>query len=335
MAREKSFTDEQVIDAAKQLLAQNREVTGSGLRMVIGRGRPSVLIAAYNNLLEQGELTIEEEPVEESIPQYALPPEVDATKANILTSIEELIQKINDQAHHSVQQKFTDAITESEQKCEEALKREADAILAQEKAFEEVEDTLEAKSEIEAEYEQLETDIHKLTHELALSEFENERLRTEVESASQTIKDKSKNISNLNKQVTKLTDSLHDVQLELAAKKADINNLKANENKLEQQITTLNTEVSERTEQNQKLHDESLVWKTKFEDLENTHGLSMQNANDKIQALESETEKLKAKLIKAIAKLEHAQQDVSTLEHSNDELQKKLDQIEMFSPDKD
>ncbi|MGQ5486188.1 DNA-binding protein [Photobacterium damselae subsp. piscicida] len=60
MARPKSYTNEDVIRAANQLIEQGVEPVGWRLRELIGRGRRETLDRDLRQLVEQGQITIED-----------------------------------------------------------------------------------------------------------------------------------------------------------------------------------------------------------------------------------------------------------------------------------
>ncbi|WP_256896383.1 hypothetical protein [Vibrio alginolyticus] len=51
MARERAFSDQQVVEAANALLVEGKNINGTSLRNKIGTGRPSALMASNTLLL--------------------------------------------------------------------------------------------------------------------------------------------------------------------------------------------------------------------------------------------------------------------------------------------
>ncbi|MGX9522860.1 hypothetical protein ACWX0P_29465 [Vibrio mediterranei] len=56
MARERVFSDQQVIEAANTLLGEGKNINGTSLRNKIGTGRPSALMSVVKTLEYSGEI---------------------------------------------------------------------------------------------------------------------------------------------------------------------------------------------------------------------------------------------------------------------------------------
>lgn len=54
MANHRTFKDQDLLDAAALLEKQRKLISGNALRRLIGRGRPSSLMNAYNEFVNKG-----------------------------------------------------------------------------------------------------------------------------------------------------------------------------------------------------------------------------------------------------------------------------------------
>ncbi len=78
MARERAFSDQQVIEAANALLVEGKNINGTSLRNKIGTGRPSALMFAFKELEGSGQILAPMLPdsTEQAITHQELPPEI-------------------------------------------------------------------------------------------------------------------------------------------------------------------------------------------------------------------------------------------------------------------
>lgn len=149
MARERAFTDQQVIEAANALLVEGKNINGTSLRNKIGTGRPSALMAVFEVLDDAGEIFAPSLPgsTEQTLTQQELPQEVAEMMSVMLGDIERLVHQLNNHAHYTVEQRLNQAIAEANERVANAAKREAESIQEQDKAFEQLEDALDTVME--------------------------------------------------------------------------------------------------------------------------------------------------------------------------------------------
>ncbi len=142
MARDRAFTDEQIVSAANELQLAGKAINGTSLRNVIGIGRPSNLMDVFKELESNGLISVEQEIVEQSpeVKRIALPIELADMLSVIMGDVESMIHKINDHAHFVVEQRLNSAIAEANQRAAEAAKKQVDIEREMEKAFNQVED---------------------------------------------------------------------------------------------------------------------------------------------------------------------------------------------------
>ncbi|GBL01870.1 hypothetical protein VH1709_contig00082-0008 [Vibrio harveyi] len=104
MARERAFSDQQVIEAANALLVEGKNINGTSLRNKIGTGRPS----AFKELEGSGQILAPMLPdsTEQAISHQECPPEIAERLSVMLGDVELLVHQINDHAHYTVEQRL-------------------------------------------------------------------------------------------------------------------------------------------------------------------------------------------------------------------------------------
>ncbi|EGR0997145.1 hypothetical protein EHJ37_19670 [Vibrio parahaemolyticus] len=338
MARPKSYTDKDVIEAAKSLVKAGVEPSGWRIREIFGRGKISAIQSDLDRLIESGEIVLATEKKQEvaetegeSEQVHAeLPLEIlDAYKlieSDLSQALMNIVVRMNDASHAHHEQltrarlkeatSATEAAIEAKAKAEEEVARilnsSNDAIDKLETELEElygridqfeiqVSDLNESKSELSMTNGKLEAAINTIAEKLQQVEAENESLKQQL--------------SESNKANTVL-----DTELKTA--------LKAND-KMESQVTTLTTKLEQSTsdlseaktelkaseKQNKKLETQVTALTTKLE--------------------KSGTELSDAKIdVKASAKaLADAEGQVKSLTASNTELSAKVMSLESLQTD--
>lgn len=164
MARERAFSDQQVIEAANALLVEGKNINGTSLRNKIGTGRPSALMSAFKALEDSGEILAPMLPdsTEQTITHQELPPEIAERLSVMLGDVEQLVHQINDHAHYTVEQRLNQAIAEANERAANAAKREAESIQEQDKALEQLEDALEANADLQEQLKQEQKESSRL-----------------------------------------------------------------------------------------------------------------------------------------------------------------------------
>ncbi|MGR5465226.1 hypothetical protein ACPV5G_20005 [Photobacterium damselae] len=217
MARERSFTEQQIINAVSQLIIDGKNINGTSLRNQIGVGRPTALMSAYEELKEKGLIETPQLDVVESteIKHQVLPPEIADQASVMLADIERMIHSINDHAHFTVEQRLNNAINEANVRASEAAKREADSLEQQNKAFEQLEDALD--------------DIDELTEKMGLIQQEMNQLKTQYE------------LSENNRQNAEQANT--ELKRQINVNEEQLSELQSKNQELEQKNTQLNTQL--------------------------------------------------------------------------------------------
>lgn len=270
MARERAFTDQQIIDAANELTLSGKNINGTSLRNKVGAGRPSTLFDVYQQLNKKGSIAIHTEPTEQQpeITQQMLPAEIDSMLSVALADIENIVQQINNNAHYVIEQRLNSAINEANERAADAAKRQAEVEIEMESAFNHVEDMRE---ELEATKEN-ETNTNKQNQELkqALEISKNEtkaeakakKERDErIQELEATLKEALEQKAEAETAKAKAEGEASAINRALSDKKADCEELKQEVKLLEEsqktkliESTELRTEIKQLKEKQNKQH---------------------------------------------------------------------------------
>ncbi|MDF9399187.1 hypothetical protein [Vibrio sp. 1180_3] len=231
MAREVTFTAEQVIQAAHKLLEAKKSVNGTSLRNIIGNGRPAKLMEMYISLQASGKIVEFEQEVATINETHELPPEVAGMKATIMGDMDTLIQRINDIAHSTVEGRLNHAIAQANAAASEAAQRISEMEVLMEGAYDETEDTREELSQALATIIKLESQNKALTSELAAANTKiDERTQRNYELQQEVNESHARN------------ETLESKSLALVS---DLNVVKNSEQKLIEQLSSAQQENKE------------------------------------------------------------------------------------------
>ncbi|AYO18525.1 hypothetical protein D0812_29320 (plasmid) [Vibrio owensii] len=239
MARERAFSDQQVVEAANALLVEGKNINGTSLRNKIGTGRPSALMTAFRSLEESGEILAPSLPEssEQTIVHQELPPEVAEMLSVILGDVEKLVHQINDHAHYTVEQRLNKAIAEANERAANAAKREAESIQEQDKAFEQLEDALEANAELQ--------------DQLKIEQKENSQLnaalnvaRSETKAALDTVSERDERLAEMQKQMTLMQQQLNQAESDKAKAQGQVESLNKQLSETNQELKVASKDLS-------------------------------------------------------------------------------------------
>ena len=190
MARDRAFSDEQVIHAANELIIENKAVNGTSLRNKVGAGRPSALLSVFNELMERGDIEAKSSAVqvELEVKSIALPPEIGELLSVVLADVEAMIHRINDQAHYVVEQRLNNAIAEANKRVSEAAKRQADVESEMELVFNQIEDMRDESNDLREANQSFQSTINdqnlklsEVLKDLQTSQRDNDLLNKNIE----------------------------------------------------------------------------------------------------------------------------------------------------------
>ena len=261
MARPKSYTNEDVIRAANQLIEQGVEPVGWRLRELIGRGRRETLDRDLRQLVEQGQITIEDkssiesqQPAIQVEPKVILPLPVEIQEAlkliegQLSSSLVNLVIQLNTLADTHYEHLTRTRLLESKALVDEALNKQQ---CAEEKLV-----VAEERVRLQVELnEQLELDCTALEEQLALARLhgdehlaalesmtnENASLLSDLETYQQNESLQNEQIQVLTRQNTVLETQLDNCRTDAVQKSEANGQLQADLDHVRQQLTILST----------------------------------------------------------------------------------------------
>lgn len=261
MARPKSYTNEDVIRAANQLIKQGVEPIGWRLRELIGRGRRETLDRDLRQLIEQGQITIEDkssvesqQSVIQSEPTVILPLPVEIQEAlkliegQLSSSLTSLVTQLNALTDAHYEHLTRTRLLESKALVDEALNKQQCA----EEKLTIAEERVRLQVELNEQFEQ---DCTALEEQLAIARLrgdehlaalesmtnENASLLSDLEAYQQNESLQNEQIQVLTRQNTVLETQLDNCRTD-AVKQSEANNLlQADLDHVRQQLTILST----------------------------------------------------------------------------------------------
>lgn len=253
MANHRTFTDQDLLDAAASLEKLGKPINGNALRRIVGSGRPSSLMDAYNELVNKGKVQLPEKAQQEveAIESYDLPVEIREELEMGLQAISGMITRCNDLAHHVVGQRLNKAVDEAKKAritAENAMAEandneskawdEVDAIQGQLDEAQELNDT-QAKRIIELE-QQLKASEKVIT---GLQNTEKQ-LKKQVSDTQSYLESAEKRTSEAEGKLAEVRDQLGGVQAELKAERGNVANLTTEQKGLVKSIGALEGKLS-------------------------------------------------------------------------------------------
>ncbi|WMP07548.1 hypothetical protein [Vibrio parahaemolyticus] len=261
MARPKSYTNEDVIRAANQLIEQGVEPVGWRLRELIGRGRRETLDRDLRQLVEQGQITIEDkssiesqQPAIQVEPTVILPLPVEIQEAlkliegQLSSSLVNLVIHLNTLTDTHYEHLTRTRLLESKALVDEALNKQQCAeeklVVAEERVRLQVELNEQLEQDCTALEEQLAlARLHGDEHLAALESMTNENasLLSDLETYQQNESLQNEQIQVLTRQNTVLETQLDNCRTD-AVQKSEANGLlQADLDHVRQQLTILST----------------------------------------------------------------------------------------------
>lgn len=298
MARQKSYTDQQVIDAAREIIDSGKVVNGTSLRKIIGSGRPDALMADYECLRENIESPTANIDVVE-VEQQELPLEIQEVKATVLGDLDRLIGDCYSVAHSIVSKSANIEINQLKQdvaKCQAELEMREN-------------DLNSAYEEIESLRDQLQESQDLLVENKGKSELLLEQNK-EFSSSLDTLKDSLKEVETTLAQTNATLDKTVAQNDTLTSENADF---KDKNSEMEKSNSTLNGKISTltdtiktlesslKTEQSnhQSVRDElnkTLGGHDAIMQINNTQNCEIKTLNATIQSQAQEIELLKSQI---------------------------------------
>ena len=231
-----TYTDEQIIEAGMQLLAENKRVTPFGIRKIIGGGNPERIKNIWQASQKEA---IEGQVVTE---QVELPTEFADALEQTKLSLDELAQRMYGRAQEIAESRVRESISAARK--------------AKETAEAEIAEAMEAVSELDHEKENLQNQVDELRAQLQKQTSENARLQERVGVLTQK---SEKSTKELEKEKTQR------VQLE-----KDVTTLEVKNDLTEKQIKSIQKKLDTSRQQEEKAKEEAAELRGKIAVMEKT-----------------------------------------------------------------
>lgn len=308
MARERVFSDQQIIEAANALLVEGKNINGTSLRNKIGTGRPSALMSAFKALENSGEILAPMLPdsTEQTITHQELPPEIAERLSVMLGDVEQLVHQINDHAHYTVEQRLNQAIAEANERAANAAKREAESIQEQDKAFEQLEDALEANTDLQEQLKLEHKESSRLNAALNVAQ-------SETKAALDTVLERDDRLAEMQKQITSMQKQLNTAESDKA--------------KAQGQVESLNKQLSETgKELKGALSNLSSSQQAKSESQVEQLGKQLEEKSEEMTALNVSLKTAEKELGSLQGQVGSLTEQIANQKAANDQLQGKFDE---------
>jgi chromosome segregation ATPase len=248
MANIRTFTDQEVLDAAKQLQDENKQVTANALRRIIGKGRPNTLFETYTELLAKGQAAQAATEVDNVVvmSSYDLPTELAENLEQAKTNLEDVFKAAYDMAMHTVETRLNRAMQEAKDAKIQAEELVEQAEINESKAYDEAEAERVGREEVE--------------EVLQASQHEVEALRKEVQALTTACAEHKSTIEDLNgnlKAITGERDTTKakndDLERDLAVVRSDLENAQTDVREKKGELSTLHNDLRAKDQENGKL----------------------------------------------------------------------------------
>jgi chromosome segregation ATPase len=298
MANHRTFTDQDLLDAAASLEKLGKPINGNALRRIVGSGRPSSLMDAYNELVNKGKVQLPEKAQQEveAIESYDLPVEIKEELEMGLQAITGMITRCNDLAHHVVGQRLNKAVDEAKKARITAENAMAEANDNESKAWDAVDDVQKQLDEAQELNDTQAKRIIELEQQLKGSEkvitgLQNteKQLKKQVNDTQANLESAEKRTSEAEGKLAEVRDQLNDTQGQLKSERGTVSKLTKEQKDSVKQIGTLEGELKAAQRQANKAQSER----------DDAMKLATTNANE-VETLKAELSAVKVKLDEAI-----------------------------------
>ncbi|EGR1624658.1 hypothetical protein D6L30_25030 [Vibrio parahaemolyticus] len=305
MANHRTFTDQDLLDAAASLEKLGKPINGNALRRLVGSGRPSSLMDAYNELVNKGKVLLPEKAQQEveAMESYDLPVEIKEELEMGLQAITSMITRCNDLAHHVVGQRLNKAVDEAKKARITAENAMAEANDNESKAWDEV-DAVQGQLDEAQELNDIQAKrIIELEQQLKAAEKVNAGMQRTIDNANKAIADSKAELEQAEKRTSEaegklaeVRDQLGGVQAELKAERGNVASLTTEQKGLVKSIGALEGKLSAAETQAEKAQSErDAALEQKARSAEMIEALTLKN-NELQHKLMLAEDKAKAKI---------------------------------------
>ena len=265
MANHRTFTDQDLLDAAASLEKLGKPINGNALRRIVGSGRPSSLMDAYNELVNKGKVQLPEKAQQEveAIESYDLPVEIREELEMGLQAISAMITRCNDLAHHVVGQRLNKAVDEAKKARITAENAMAEANDNESKAWDEVDAVQKQLDEAQELNDTQAKRIIELEQQLKASEkvitgLQNteKQLKKQVNDTQANLESAEKRTSEAEGKLAEVRDQVGGVQAELKAERKNVTDLTTEQKGLVKSVGALEGQLTAAQAQTQKAQTE-------------------------------------------------------------------------------
>lgn len=304
MARPKSYTEQDIISAVQVITSIGKAVSGSSLRLQVGKGRPDALFADYEALIKSGAIKAAAKQqdlavVTQELEQKPLPPEVADGLALLLGELESMIRACNDKAHSIHEQRVAGEIKQARQKTE----------IAQTEALEK------------------EKELDKALLDLGIVEEERDEAAEQLDAAQREVKETKSALIDAHGSRDELARKCENLSFDLSAKKDELTQSRT---RLELQATALaeskeeaKLALADSAAQREKLAVSLAKLEQENAHAEQENGRLAQSLKDAGAKAEQQSEQLKV-LTDANTKLAVENEQIERLAKQNDEQSKQI-----------
>jgi chromosome segregation ATPase len=299
------FTPQDLLDAAASLEKLGKPINGNALRRIVGSGRPSSLMDAYNELVNKGKVQLPEKAQQEveAIESYDLPVEIKEELEMGLQAITGMITRCNDLAHHVVGQRLNKAVDEAKKARITAENAMAEANDNESKAWDAVDDVQKQLDEAQELNDTQAKRIIELEQQLKGSEkvitgLQNteKQLKKQVNDTQANLESAEKRTSEAEGKLAEVRDQLGGVQTELKAERTNVANLTTEQKGLVKSIGALEGKLSAAEAQAEKAQGErDAALEQKARSAEAIEALTIKNKELQHKLVQAE-DKAKAKV---------------------------------------
>ncbi|HBC3964975.1 TPA: DNA-binding protein [Vibrio parahaemolyticus] len=245
MANVRTFTDEEVLAAAKQLQDEGKNVTANALRRIIGKGRPNTLFETYGELLAKGEAQQASTEVDQPIVMnsYELPSEIAENLEQAKSNLEAIFKSAYDMAMHTVEARLNKAMKEAGEAKVKAEELVAQAEESETKAYDEAEAERMKREDAEEALTAAQTEIEKLKEEV-------QKLNTACLEHKATIQDRDGELKQVKAELSTSQSKTTELEREVVVVKSDLETARTEVREKKEDLTAAHKELRERDQQN-------------------------------------------------------------------------------------
>lgn len=294
--RKAEVSDEQVIEAGKQLLSEGQRITGFSLRKRIGAGTPARLFDVWKAKGQSSPPTVVTE--EEADLPIELADHVKEAASILGDKLMSMARDMNSIATRTHERRVRDWIQKAEEKTRQAEAEVADAGQLFEEAEQRANDAEDRIKELEAELKQSQKDAQQQRLELTETKTQLTASNREIDSLSKKLEKTEKEKQDISKQAIEFEGALKIHKEMLKAEQNENEELRKENILIEQSKASLKTkaeraeaDLSECATARDNFKEEARRWEnqaSKFEGKE-------ESLNQRISDLESRLEKSTAR----------------------------------------